>query len=386
MKIIAWYLPQFHETEENNKWWGKGFTEWTNVKAATKLYNDQYQPRVPMGDNYYNLMEKDTMKWQIELAKRFGLYGFCMYHYWFDGKLLLEKPVEMYLKNKDLNFPFCLCWTNERWTNSWKEDDPTVLIDQRYGGEKEWEEHFKYFLEFFKDSRYIRINGKVLLGIYVPQDIECLNEMLEYWNKRAVECGIGEISYFYQGIIWNDDENKDDHLFDYEVLLEPAQEMKEIRKREKKGAYRVKSLIPNWAYKVFRNQLYYLSEKVMQRWNKKKSDYSYEEVWKLLIQRQPNSEKTVPAAFSDWDNTCRKKERGTYLSNSSPETFEKYFKIYVNEIPEKYKKDFMFFFAWNEWAEAGYLEPDERNGYKYGDAIHRVLEELNELPSDYNNA
>ena len=114
MKVIAWYLPQFHETPENNEWWGEGFTEWTNVKKGVQLYPDQYQPRVPLNNNYYNLLDKKVLEWQVELAKKHGIYGFCMYHYWFDGKLLLEKPIELYLENKDLDLPFCLCWTNDK--------------------------------------------------------------------------------------------------------------------------------------------------------------------------------------------------------------------------------------------------------------------------------
>jgi len=381
MNILAWYLPQFHETKENNEWWGKGFTEWTNVKKAKRLYSDQQQPRVPLNNNYYDLSDINTIKWQISLAKRFGIYGFCMYHYWFDGKLLLEKPVEMYLHNKELDFPFCLCWTNERWTNSWKSDDAKILIDQYYGDETNWEKHFQYFLAFFKDERYIRVNGKPFLGIYVPQDIDCLKEMTSYWQKRAVECGLPGISLFYQGIEWNDDKKKDDSMFDYEVLMEPALGMKEIRKKKNKSVYKLKEiLLTPFIRRLFRNPLFYLNNKIMGKWNEKSPSYSYEEVWQNTINRMPYSPKTIPAAFSDWDNTCRKQERGTYLSGSNPEIFKKYFRQLVLRARTVYKKDMMFFFAWNEWAESGYLEPDTQNGYGYGDAIHEVLEELNELP------
>lgn len=381
MKILAWYLPQFHETEENNKWWGKGFTEWTNVKKASALYKDQYQPRIPLHNNYYDLSDINTIKWQIGLAKRFGIYGFCMYHYWFNGKLLLEKPVEMYLENKELDFPFCLCWTNEKWTNSWKSDDPTILIDQYYGDETSWEKHFQYFLPFFKDKRYIYVDGKPFFGIYVPEDIDCLKEMTDYWQKRAKDCGLPGLCLFYQGLVWNDDSNKDDSMFDYEVLMEPALGMKEIRQKNRKYAYKLKKIVLSpFIRRLFRKQLYYLNHKVIGKWNQSSPSYSYEQVWQNTVNRKPYTSKTIPSAFSDWDNTCRKYKRGTYLSGSSPETFKYYFRKLVIQTKEIYKKDIMFFFAWNEWAESGYLEPDEKNGYKYGDAIHDVLKELNELP------
>ena len=118
MKIIAFYLPQFHAIPENDDWWGKGFTEWTNVKAAKPLFQNHNQPRIPLNENYYNLLDDNTKKWQVDLANRYGIYGFCFYHYWFDGKMLLEKPVNQFLKNKNLNTHFCLCWANEAWTNA----------------------------------------------------------------------------------------------------------------------------------------------------------------------------------------------------------------------------------------------------------------------------
>ena len=165
MKIIAFYLPQFHEIPENNKWWGKGFTEWVNVKKARPLFENHNQPRVPLNKNYYNLLDEKTQKEQVKLANDYGLYGFCFYHYWFDGKLLLEKPVEKFLENKSLDTHFCICWANEHWTNAWANKEAKVLIEQKYGNKKEWKEHFDYLLNFFKDDRYIKENNKPLLVI-----------------------------------------------------------------------------------------------------------------------------------------------------------------------------------------------------------------------------
>ena len=164
MKIIAFYLPQYHEIPENNKWWGKGFTEWVNVKKAHPLFEGHYQPRVPLNKNYYNLLDEEVQKWQVSLAKKYGIYGFCFYHYWFDGHLLLEKPVEQWLKNRDLDLPFCICWANENWTQAWVSKESTVLIAQKYGDKEMWRRHFEYLLPYFKDTRYIKENGRPLMA------------------------------------------------------------------------------------------------------------------------------------------------------------------------------------------------------------------------------
>lgn len=157
MKVIAFYLPQFHETPENNEWWGQGFTEWNNMKAAKPLFEGHNQPRIPLNNNYYNLLDEKTLEWQTKIAREHGVYGFCCYHYWFGSKMLLEKPMEIYLKDKNCDLPFCFCWANETWTNAWAaetESDRKTLIKQEYGDKEEWERHFQYLLPFFKDERY----------------------------------------------------------------------------------------------------------------------------------------------------------------------------------------------------------------------------------------
>lgn len=150
MNVIAFYLPQFHAIPENDEWWGEGFTEWTNMKKAKPLFKGHNQPRVPLSGNYYDLLNPETLRWQVDLANRYGIGGFCFYHYWFDGHMLLEKPVEMFLADNSLELPFCICWANEHWTNQWVSGENKVLIEQRYGGEAEWREHFEYLLPFLR--------------------------------------------------------------------------------------------------------------------------------------------------------------------------------------------------------------------------------------------
>ena len=188
-------------------------------KKGVQLYPYLHQPRVPLNNNYYNLLDKKVLEWQVELAKKHGIYGFCMYHYWFDGKLLLEKPIELYLEKTSISlFCFFSRWTNDKWTNTWKSDDPKILIDQTYGDKEMWKKHFDYFLPFFKDSRYITKDGKPMLGIYVPQVIPCLKEMIDFWQEEAKRHGFPGLCLFYENLLWNHTKEDLSPFFDYEVV------------------------------------------------------------------------------------------------------------------------------------------------------------------------
>ena len=165
-------MPQFHAIPENDIWWGEGFTEWTNTKAAKPLFRGHYQPKEPLKDNYYSLLDSKTQEWQASLAKKYGIYGFCYYHYWFHGKLLLEKPMENMLKNKKVDIPFCISWANETWSRTWSGQEREILIQQDYGNKSDWLKHIEYLVPFFKDSRYIKIDNKPLMLLYTSCKIE----------------------------------------------------------------------------------------------------------------------------------------------------------------------------------------------------------------------
>ena len=378
MKIIAWYLSQFHEIPENNEWWGEGFTEWTNVKKAKKYHEGQYQPRVPLNNNYYNLLDDDVKKWQVELAKKHGVYGFCMYHYWFDGKLLLEKPVEQYLANKELDLPFCLCWANEHWTTQWKEDKYKILIEQRYGGKKEWKEHFDYLLPFFKDERYIKVDNKPFVIIFKPEFIEDINEMMDYWQELAKENGLPGLTLAYQGFGIDYKKKKDDSRFQYNIENQPSAAFTDSRRKHYKGLRKIEDLLPG--YVVNSKLLFGVKRFFVKSVSKKEQIYDYDAVWTSILERKPSSEKSVPGAFVDWDNSPRKEERGVFIRNVSPEKFKHYLKQQIIHARDVYKKDMMFMFAWNEWCEGGYLEPDEKHGHGYLEAIRDALMECDEFP------
>lgn len=371
MKVIAWYLPQFHEIPENDKWWGKGFTEWTNIKKAKPLNPKHNQPRVPLNNNYYNLLDGNVMKWQVGLAKKYGIYGFCMHHYWFDGKLLLEKPVEHYLKDKTLDLPFCLNWANEHWTNQWSSASEKILVEQNYGNKEQWKTHFEYLLPFFQDDRYIKVEGKPLFSIYRPEFVDCLNEMLDYWNELAVHNGFPGMAYSYVGMKWDYVDNKDDSRFMYDIEYQPSLCWNE--ERQKTLWVKIYNHIPKWVESRCARIFSRMKGIIASAEVKDQNIRSYDETWEKILSTPPKSEKSVPGAFVDWDNTPRKGNRGIYMEGATPEKFERYFSRQIERARNIYHKDMIFVFSWNEWCEGGYLEPDTKNRYGYLESIAKSL-------------
>lgn len=371
MKIIAFYLPQFHPIPENDEFWGEGFTEWVNVKKAQSLYAGHEQPVVPLNDNYYDLRDINVMKWQTDVAKQYGIYGFCFYHYWIEGRKLLEKPVENFLKHDEIDFPYCLSWANHSWTDSWKVGSNKTLIAQTYGGEKDWIEHFQYLLTFFKDPRYIKEEGKPLFIIYMPEDIPNLNQMLDFWQNEAKRNGLNGIKFVYQYIYYDMDKHKDDSRFSYGIEFQPSYAIADSRGRimasVRKNGYR----FLNWIQQKWKIKVQMISQVKLEV-------LEYSRIWEYVLKRRPNNEKKIPGAFSGWDNTPRKGKAGLVLQGNSPELFEKYLTIQIHRAKEIYKKDMLFITAWNEWAEGCILEPTKKYGFQYLEAVRAALKKNND--------
>lgn len=376
MKIIAFYLPQFHEIPENNEWWGEGFTEWTKVKAATSLYEDHYQPRVPLNNNYYNLLDEKILKWQVKIAKEHGIYGFCFYHYWFDGHKLLEKPVENYLKDASLDLPYCLSWPNGPWTKAWVGKGDKILIKQRYGGKKEWKVHFDYLLPHFKDKRYIRIDDKPIFIIYSPELIENGNEMLDYFQELAKENNLPGLVFAYQGKYFERLINKDDSRYDFNIEYQPSYAFMDDSSLFKLGKRFINKKIAMFEEKLGLNVGLRIPDGLQID--------TYDKIWERILERTPQSNKNIPGAFVDWDNTPRRNDRGRVCQGATPDKFKAFMKAQIKKAKTEYKKDYIFMFAWNEWAESGYLEPDEKYGYSYLEALREALIETGEFPETPN--
>lgn len=351
LKPIAFYLPQFHSIPENDEWWGKGFTEWDNVKRSRPLFRGHNQPEKPLNHDYYCLLDKEVQIKQAKLAKEFGIYGFCYYHYWFEGKLLLEKPSEQMLMNQDIDVNFCFCWANESWARTWDGKEKKILIKQNYQENKEgWEVHFQYLLPFFKDKRYIKVNNKPLFLLYKPHLIKNGDALRECWNLLAKENG-------FSGIYWGmQHDSAFQHIdemapFDIAVEFEP---------------YYTVNQMPNHGKQSF-------LQRAVKKIRRMPTIYNYDEIWKLIINRQPNQQCAAPGAFTSWDNTPRRGRKALIFWKAAPEKFEKYLTEKIIAVQNSYNSEFIFINAWNEWAEGAHLEASESDGYGYLEALKKAL-------------
>lgn len=380
MKIIAYYLPQFHRIPENDLWWGEGFTEWVNVKKAESLFEGHVQPKVPLNENYYNLLDVDVMRWQTEIAKQHGVYGFCFYHYWFDGKMLLEKPVENFLEKKSIDFPYCICWANEHWTNQWVADKHNVLIEQRYGGKKEWKGHFEYLLPYFLDNRYMKKDGKPVFVLYRPDLVDDRKQMLDYWNELAIEAGLPGICFMCQrpDAMLNGS-SSDLSMFDYCIEYQPGVAFRNVLEKTQKFMWLRKM---KRAFLLYLEKTFGISTAGMQtsKLSGNVTKFDYDEVWESIVSQEPMFSNSIPGGFVNWDNTPRKGVRGSAVTGYSPLKFKNYLSRQIKHAKDVYHQDMMFMFAWNEWAEGGYMEPDEENQYGYLEAIREALLENDEFP------
>lgn len=347
VKFIAFYLPQFHAIPENDMWWGKGFTEWERLKTAKPLFDGHYQPRVPY--KYYDLSDIEEMVNQAELAKRFNVHGFCYYHYWFNGKLLLERPLENMLQDKKVDIPFCLAWANEPWTRAWEGRSKVLLMPQSYGTEEDWKKHIEYLLPFFKDDRYIYVAGKPLFLIYRTELFGRFDEMIVFWNKFLKENGIEGIylAEMLTGYQSSASCTNSEAVVEFEPMLTSG--------LTNSGFIKVRNIIRRKFSWIFR---------------KKYRVKSYDSIWEHILGRERTYEgKTIYfGAFTGWDNTPRFKDRSLIFKNSTPTKFNDF----LLRQAQKSNSEYIFINAWNEWAEGAYLEPDLKNGYSYLEAVRDV--------------
>lgn len=356
MKILAFYLPQFHEIEDNNKWWGQGFTDWVNVKKAKPIFKGQTQPKIPLNNNYYDLSNPSTIKWQAKLAKEYGVNGWCIYHYWFNGKKLLEKPAEILLNHPEIEIEYCFSWANETWSRTWTGKEKEVLIEQSYGTESEWEDHFNYLLSFFKDKRYIKIDNKPMFVIYKSGSIPKCKEMMDLWNQLALNNGFEGV-YFVETLNRGVKEKRNLE-FSAKVEFEPAF----IKRPIATNKVRIRRYIVRLINKLFKLRIPEVNKR-----------HFAEEI--KQIEKNLSVEGTFAGAFVGWDNTPRRDLAATYITSPTQREFKEYLKRKIQIGKNIYHTDFLFINAWNEWAEGTYLEPDIINKYKYLEVIKDIQKE-----------
>ena len=359
MKVMAMYLPQYHSFPENDAWWGKGYTEWTAVKRAVPLYRGHVQPKVPLGGRYYDLVKEgpETWSWQAQLAKEYGIYGFSVYQYYFTGKMLMEKPLEILLSHPETDIRYNICWANESWTRAWYDLKEEVLMKQEYGGEKEWGEHFDYLLKFFSDPRYIRIDNKPVLQIYRTADIACLPEMAAYFDRRARKAGFDGI--FLAGGNTAGEPDKRQGILDAYYDFEPGYTLKHDMKRSAVLAYDMGTGIRHACNRIFGKQI--LERRI-----------PIDNIYGPVMHRD-YAENEFPGLIARWDNTPRRAYKGLVYTGSSPEKFGNALRVLSEKLDGR-KNDFVYVNAWNEWGEGAMLEPDTAEGFDYLVQIQKVTE------------
>jgi hypothetical protein len=374
-KIIAMYFPQLHAIPENDAWWGQGFTDWVNVKKARPQFEGHYQPRVPLGGDYYDQSRPEVLHRQIDLARRYGLYGFCHYHYWFDGKQLLETPTELMLADPSMDFPFCLSWANETWSRRWDGLNFQLLIKQTHPPERaRWKLHFDYLVRAWSDERAITVDGKPVFVIYRPQLIPELESMLDYWREQAHRAGLKGL-YFIAQKSFEYPRRCLESGFDAVFQFQPFETIHSPAVSGRSNHY---SLLGKVLHALPERVQDYVRA-VRARTLQKLEYHEYDTVWEYAsrVRSEPGLV-TYPGAFADWDNTARYGDRARIFRGASPERFEYWFSRLLDSMPERgLPEDFIWVNAWNEWAEGAYLEPDERHGFGYLEAIQRQLQRRN---------
>lgn len=350
MKLISFYLPQFHEIPENNDAWGNGFTEWTNVKKSRPLFIGHDQPRYPLNNNYYNLLDDGVLQWQTDLAKEYGIYGFCMYHYWFNGRLVLEKPAENLLRNSEIDFHYCFAWANESWTKTWHGagGDKEILIPQIYGGEEEWEKHYQYFRQFFMDKRYIKENNAPVVVVYRLKNIPNFNKMIRLWNELAKRDGFSGVFVITMNTC--DEHVSKSRWVNGSVDFEPNM-TKSIKLKQKTN---IKPKEKHFFWNYFAIKKIY-----------------YDQINRLMLKRhhERNHFRTV---FVGYDDSPRRGLQSIVTIGSTPKKFGKYLRKTIDKSEAEHNQ-YIFINAWNEWGEGNYLEPDKKYKYKYLIEIKNAL-------------
>lgn len=359
-KIIALFLPQFHTIPENDAWWGKGFTEWVNVRKAEPLFEGHEQPRIPLNDNYYDLSKVETLRGQAKIARQYGVYGFCLYHYWFaGGKKLLDKPAEMLLNTPDIDINYCFSWANEPWARTWDGKAHQVLMAQSYGDVQDWRKHFTYLLDFFKDDRYIKVDNCPMFLIYKPQSIPKASEMMTLWNNLAIEAGFGGI-HFVETLRGGSYDTRQ-LPFKARMEFEPARtnyQQPWLKLNYKRVRRRVIKLINS----IF-NTSYILN-----------TPFKFKDVASSSLKlKSPMN--TYGGVFVGWDNTARRGIASTIVIPPSKQQFKDYLRAKVRQTEEEYSENYVFVNAWNEWCEGAYLEPDTVHKFDYLEAIKELNDE-----------
>jgi lipopolysaccharide biosynthesis protein len=362
VRAISFHLPQFHPIPENDEWWGKGFTEWTNAAKARPLFPGHYQPHLPADLGFYDLRVPEVRAAQAELAAQYGIYGFCYYHYWFHGRQVLERPVNEILQSGEPDFPFCLCWANENWTRRWDGTENQLLLEQRYSAADDLA-HIRALIPFFHDPRYIRVMDRPLLAVYLASKLPEPQRTAELWRREAERAGLKGLFLVRVESCCIPGDGRSVG-FDYSLQFQPH------------------ASIP-YPFRIFRS-----------RWWRRHKLGMGEDVFRdnlvceygglvhCALEEPPVPYPQIPCVCPGWDNSPRKKKDALILHNATPELYERWLREVVTRMRQRMPVDgnsgispesLVFINAWNEWAEGNHLEPCQKWGRAYLQATQRAL-------------
>lgn len=362
VRLIAFYLPQFHPISENDVWWGPGFTEWRNVVRAQPLFSGHYQPHLPADLGFYDLRVAEVRDAQAQLAKAYGVFGFCYYHYWFNGRRLLHRPLDEVLKSRTPRFPFCLCWANESWSRRWDGKEHELLLSQSYSREDD-QAHIDHLIPIFEDDRYIKVDGRPLLLVYrthmLPDSVRTSDE----WRTRAQSVGFPDL---YLVRVGGDGADVDPGSIGFDAVVEFAPDWTMLPKR--------KYWRDDWGV-VPRLSNLLQQMRLMSRAYRDHSVYSYAEMAAMMAARPAVSFKRFRCATPGWDNSARRQRGAKIFHGSTPHRYEAWLSALVQETLNTFGGDerLVFVNAWNEWAEGNHLEPDLRWGRAFLEATARAI-------------
>jgi lipopolysaccharide biosynthesis protein len=355
MRTLAFHLPQFHPTPENDAWWGKGFTEWTNVTRARPVVPGHYQPHLPADLGFYDLRLPEARAAQAALAQQYGIDGFVYYHYWFTGQRVLNRPVDDILSSGQPGFPFCLCWANENWTRAWDGRSGQVLLEQRYSPEDD-AAHIRHLLPALADSRYIRVGGRPLLMVYKTELLPEPQRTTELWREAAIKAGLGEI---FLARVESSGAGVDPASVGFDAAVEFAPDWRQVKRREygrlHRGAARL-GLFPRG----------YLEHRIV----------PYNELAERMLGKSTPAYLRYRCVTPGFDNSPRRTTDATIFADSSPAAYGAWLEKTVRletcsgRAPDQ---QLVYVNAWNEWAEGNHLEPDQRWGHAYLEATRNAI-------------
>jgi len=362
LRLLAFYLPQFHPIPENDRWWGQGFTEWTNVAKARPLFRGHHQPHLPADLGFYDLRVPEVRQEQADMARQYGISGFCYYHYWFHGRRLLSRPFDEVLASGRPNFPFCLCWANENWTRSWDGTDREVLLPQRHSPEDD-RAHIEYLLQAFQDMRYVRIDGRPLFLVYRTELLPDPARTAEIWRQRAHVAGIGDL---YLARVESFVSDTDPRAIGFDAAIEFAPDWR------------------NLPTAMFRRERWDLLARVQHRLRRlglipkvyaNHHLYSYQSLLDRMLDKPRGPYKRFRCVTPRWDNSARRETNATIFYGSTPTLYERWLLAAIRGTLDIFEGDerIVFVNAWNEWAEGNHLEPDRLWGRSYLEATAEAV-------------